>query len=99
MRNSTSGRTPAGIVLGLICAALFVGGAWVLVGDVGAGRWFGVIVTLVAMVFFAVGAIGGLLGAERLPENSIAELVGWPTVERVLNRPLRDWFTPRRSRS
>lgn len=99
MKTSPGKRTAAGVAMGLICGSLFVGGAWVLVGDVGAGRWLGVLVTVVAMAFFAVGAIGGLLGAERLPDRSIADLVGWTSVSRGLDRPLRDWFTPKQSRS
>lgn len=82
------------MAIGLVCAALFLGGAWLIVDEVGAGRWFAALVTTFAMMFFAVGAIGGLLGAERLPDKSIAELVGWPVVERALNRPVRDWLRP-----
>ncbi len=89
----------AQISTGVIFAGLFIGGMLVAVDEARQGNWIALLVTVFAIPFFAIGAIGGLLGPERLPNKSIAELVGWPAVERGLNRPIQEWFTPRRSRS
>lgn len=97
MADSPGKRTPAGVAIGLICGALFIGGAWIAIDGVLDGSWFGALAAVVAMVFFAVGAVGGLLGAERLPDRSIEDLMGWTSVSRALDRPVRDWFTPGRS--
>lgn len=91
----TRARTPVGIVLGLICAGFASGSLWVLVDGVRTGAWLQSVTALLSLFFFAIGAVGGLLGADRLPEKSIADLVGWPVAERALNRPVREWFTPR----
>jgi len=91
----TPERTPPGIALGLACAVFVIGSAWMLVDGVRTGAWLQSAAALLSIPFFLVGAVGGLLGPDRLPEKSIAELVGWPVVDRALNRPIREWFTPR----
>lgn len=83
------------ISLGVIFAGLLIGGMLVAVDEARQGNWITLLVTVFAIPFFAIGAIGGLLSPERLPDKSIAELVGWSAVERAMDRPLRDLFTSR----
>lgn len=83
------------ISIGVIFAGLLVGGVLVALNEARQGNWLALLVALFAIPFFAIGTLGGLLGPERLPDKSIADLVGWPAVERALNRPLREWFVPR----
>lgn len=92
---STFDRTRPGVVLGLVCAGFALGSLWMLVDGVRTGAWLQSAAALLSIPFFLVGAVGGLLGPDRLPEKCMAELVGWPVVERALNRPIREWFTPR----
>lgn len=87
------------ILVGVLCSALLLAGICVVVDEARRGHWAALLIAVFAIPFFAIGAIGGLLGPERLPDRSIAEIVGWSGVERGLNRPIREWFKPRRSRS
>lgn len=91
MANDT--RTPSGIIIALVCAGLVLGSLWMIIDGVRTGAWIQGAAALLSMPFFLVGAIGGLLGPDRLPEKSIADLIGWTAVDRVLSRPIRDWWS------
>ncbi len=82
MRLSTKAK---GVTLGVICAALVALFASYGVIAMFAGDIFDGLMAVGCSLMFLVGAIGGLLGADRLPDKSIAQLVETP-VNRLFRR-------------
>lgn len=75
MRMSES---PGSVAFGVVCAGLLSLFAWYVVSTLLAGMLVDGLLALCCCPFFLVGAIGGVCGAHRLPDKSIAELVEMP---------------------
>lgn len=76
------------VVIGVVCLVLLFGAGAMAVDAAARGAWLSVLSAVVGGVVFLIGAAGGLLGPQRLPEKSVAQLIGWEWLAGVLSRPL-----------